>query len=252
MKILFAKLIVISSLLTVLISLGSQTLAQSESVPDDIAPVPIPFPDLDTSEEGSDEIPNIEADIDPFPQDRLSSCPAGRYYQLEITHEFTFSPGNSQEIRVQGKTIGLQWINLYVNRRLVSFPQDGTDFEYEYQGRLGPAAVQGKGLALIQVESAECQNGVITLTITETNSDSEPNGTMTVPGVYSGPYYVPFPHSRHILSLALTPPDSWHSNTANYTNAGDSTYPFDYTKNWILIDKESAIIPDLIDQVDEM
>lgn len=169
------------------------------------------------------------------------SCPKE---PMEITmfihHTWDFSPNRDTEMmKVNGSTAPLASCSLTVHKGKVSMedctiPVTNTGF---MQTDDGPCDITSSGYAVISLEEGFCQDGVITLTISEIlDPDAGYDGAMNCPNI-SQPYLPFYPPSLNTHEF----PIQIGGMSATESMNPDLSGQFKYDKEWTLVSKDLAL-----------
>ena len=183
--------------------------------------------DSDDSE-GEDSSDNAE--VPPV----MAHCPAEPMAMfLVVNHTWDFSPNRDLEkMRVDGKTAPFVSCPLSVHGSKVTmedcyFPFTNTGFVNTDGGKCD---ITASGNAILSVEGAYCEDGKITLTITEVlDSDGGTSGAMNCPGK-SQPYVPFYPYSGTTRTFNIIVGGSEQSEDMD----PDLTNQYRYHKEWSL------------------
>ncbi len=173
--------------------------------------------------------PEPDSGDDDEPEPVAIACPAEPVeFLLTLVHSWTFSPaGQTQVMQITGNTTSGASCFMTVNRENVQ--AEDCLIPYSITGNMaaGQCEVDGESTALITI-TGSCADGVITLTITETqNPDAGLGGALNCPG-YSGQYVTFYPPSMTTRSFIIT------SAGEVQTEDGGDMAGFQYQKSWTL------------------
>ena len=163
------------------------------------------------------------------PEPVAIACPAEpAEFLLTLVHSWTFSPaGQTQVMQITGNTTSGASCFVMVNREHVQAADCLVPYSITGNMAAGQCAVNGESTALIAI-TGSCADGVITLTITETqNPDAGLGGALNCPG-YSGQYVTFYPPSITTRSFMIT------SLGEVQTENGGDVAGFQYQKSWAL------------------
>lgn len=159
------------------------------------------------------------------------ACPSeSTRFVLVPNHSWSFSPaGQTSVMEINGTTSG-DGCDIYVagdvasgEDCLINFTNTGV-----IHGDGGDCQVDGQGRGILSF-AGSCQDGRITLTITETHDpDTELGGTMNCPG-FSSPYATFYPPSRTTVTFAIDTAGASASESLNDITG------FNYHKTWVLM-----------------
>ena len=145
-------------------------------------------------ESGDDAIPPDDSDIEPI----ALACPKEvTEFIMFVSHTWDFSPNRELELmKVNGQTEPSSPCPFSIAGSTVIMeechvPITNTGF---IQTDAGPCDITASGEALISIEDATCDGGVITMTIIETANPDVGDGAMNCPGV-SQPAFPYYPYS---------------------------------------------------------
>jgi hypothetical protein len=146
------------------------------------------------SDDGDGDIPLDESDIDPV----ALTCPKEMTeFVLFVSHTWDFSPNRDLEsMKVNGQTEPSSPCPFSVAGSTVIMeechvPITNTGF---IKTDDGPCDIQASGEALITIEEASCDGGLITMTIIEVANPDVGSGAMNCPNM-SQPFFAFFPYS---------------------------------------------------------
>ena len=169
------------------------------------------------------------------------ACPSEMTdFTLFVTHTWDFSPNRElDQMKVDGQTEPSSPCPFSVAGSTVIMeechvPITNTGF---IQTDAGPCDVTASGEALITIEDASCDGGVITMTIIETANPDVGSGAMNCPDM-SQPYFPFFPYSLTTREFHIQVGGAEASESAN----PDLTGQFQYQKTWT-IHTESMLSP---------
>lgn len=151
-------------------------------------------------------------------------------FVLFATHSWDFSPGRELELmKVNGQTAASSPCPFSVAGSTVimedcSVPITNTGF---IQTDAGPCDITASGVALITIEDAYCEGGVITMTIVETINADTGSGSMNCPET-SQPYFPTFPFSRTTREFHIQVGGAEASESVDPDLSGQ----FMYNKTW--------------------
>ena len=151
-------------------------------------------------------------------------------FVLFATHSWDFSPGRELELmKVNGQTAASSPCPFSVAGSTVimeecSVPITNTGF---IQTDAGPCDITASGVALITIEDAYCEDGVITMTIVETINADTGSGSMNCPET-SQPYFPTFPFSRTTREFHIQVGGAEASESVDPDLSGQ----FMYNKTW--------------------
>ena len=161
-------------------------------------------------------------------------------FVLFATHTWDFSPARELVLmKVDGQTAASSPCPFSVAGNTVIMeecrvPITNTGF---IQTDAGPCDITASGTALISIEDASCEKGVITMTIVETIDPDSGSGAMNCPET-SQPYFPTFPFSRTTRDFHIQVGGAEASESADPDLSGQ----FMYNKTWS-IHTESMISP---------
>lgn len=166
------------------------------------------------------------------------SCPAEPMeISMFVHHTWNFSPNRETEMMsVEGSTGPLAGCSLTVVRDKVTMEDCVVPFTN--QGYLetdaGTCDITANGFALIALEDGFCEDGVITLTLSETlDPDEEYGGSMNCPNI-SQPYIPFYPPSLTTREFQI----QIGGMSATETVDPDLSGQFQYSKEWTLVSKD--------------
>jgi hypothetical protein len=151
-------------------------------------------------------------------------------FVLFPTHTWDFSPSRELELmKIDGQTEALSPCPFSVAGSTVIMeecrvPITNTGF---IQTDAGPCDVTASGVALVSIEDATCNGGVITMTIVETIDPDSGTGAMNCPQT-SQPYFPFFPFSRTTRDFHIQVGGAEASESADPDLSGQ----FMYNKTW--------------------
>ena len=97
----------------------------------------------------------------------------------------------------------------------------------------GPCDITASGTAILSVEDASCEKGIITMTITDVmDPEGETSGAMNCPN-RSQPYIPFYPFSLTTRSFRIAAGGDSQNEVMN----PDMSNQFRYTKEWVLFSK---------------
>ena len=159
------------------------------------------------------------------------ACPSDmEEFVLFATHTWDFSPGRQLELmKVEGQTGASSPCPFSVAGSTVimeqcKVPITNTGF---IQTDDGPCDITASGTALISIEDASCEDGVITMTIVESIDPDAGSGAMNCPNT-SQPYFAVFPFSRTTRSFHIQVGGAEASESVDPDLSGQ----FMYNKSW--------------------
>lgn len=151
-------------------------------------------------------------------------------FVLFATHTWNFSPNRELEMmKVEGQTEPSSPCPFSVAGNTVimeqcKVPITNTGF---IQTDAGPCDITASGTALISIEDASCDGGVITMTIVETIDPDTGSGSMNCPEI-SQPYFPTFPLSRTTREFHIQVGGAEAFESVDPDLSGQ----FMYNKNW--------------------
>lgn len=151
-------------------------------------------------------------------------------FVLFVSHTWDFSPARELELmKVDGQTGASSPCPFSVAGSTVimeqcKVPITNTGF---IQTDAGPCDITASGTALISIEDASCEGGVITMTIVETIDADSGSGSMNCPET-SQPYFPTFPFSRTTREFHIQVGGAEASEFVNPDLSGQ----FMYNKTW--------------------
>jgi len=151
-------------------------------------------------------------------------------FVLFLSHTWDFSPNRElQLMRVEGQTGASSPCPFSVAGNTVIMEQckapiTNTGF---IQTDAGPCDITASGEALISIEDASCEGGVITMTIVESINPDSGSGAMNCPQT-SQPYFPTFPFSRTTRDFHIQVGGAEASEFADPDLSGQ----FMYNKTW--------------------
>jgi hypothetical protein len=159
------------------------------------------------------------------------ACPSeSTRFVLVANHSWSFSPaGQTQVMDINGTTNGLG-CDIYVAGDVATGEDCAVDFTNTgvIHGDGGDCQVDGQGRGILSFEGT-CQDGQITLTITEIHDpDTEMGGTMNCPG-FSSPYATFYPPSLTTVTFMIDSAGATANESLNDITG------FNYNKTWILM-----------------
>jgi hypothetical protein len=161
-------------------------------------------------------------------------------FVLFVSHTWDFSPNRElDKMKVDGQTSASSPCPFSVAGSTVIMeecrvPITNTGF---IQTDAGPCDISSSGTALISIEDASCEKGVITMTIVESIDPDSGSGSMNCPET-SQPYFPLFPFSRTTREFHIQVGGAEASESADPDLSGQ----FMYNKNWT-VHTESMISP---------
>ncbi|MFO7943399.1 MAG: hypothetical protein R6U51_03765 [Anaerolineales bacterium] len=166
------------------------------------------------------------------------SCPAEPMeISMFVHHTWNFSPNRDTEMMsVEGSTGLLAGCSLTVVRDKVTMEDCVVPFTNH--GNLetdeGKCDIKANGFAVIVLEDGICEDGVITLTLSETlDPDEEYGGSMNCPNI-SQPYIPFYPPSITTREFQI----QVGGMSATETVDPDLSGQFQYSKEWTLVSKD--------------
>ena len=185
----------------------------------------------DDSGEGSDGERNDEGDEIPI---LMAHCPSEPMaMNLILNHTWDFSPNRDLEkMRVDGSTGAYVSCPLTVHKDQVTmkdcyFPVTNTGY---VNTDAGPCDIQATGGAVLSLDSGSCEDGVVTLLVTEmVNADVGLSGAMNCPKS-SQPYFAFYPPSINSLEFPIGPSPAYQTEVMD----PDLTNQYRYHKEWSL------------------
>ena len=153
-------------------------------------------------------------------------------FVLFASHTWDFSPNRELELmKVDGQTGASSPCPFSVAGNTVimeqcKVPITNTGF---IQTDAGPCDITASGTALISIEDASCDGGVITMTIVETIDPDSGSGAMNCPEI-SQPYFPTFPFSRTTREFHIQVGGAEASESVD----PDLTGQFMYNKTWTI------------------
>jgi len=166
------------------------------------------------------------------PEPSAAACPnKPQQAILFISHSFDWSPNRDKNVaEINGRTeasapcpLTIEGDKVTAGPCMVSYSNTGV-----VHGSDGDCQVQGQGQAEVDIEGS-CDQGVVTLTITEFPADESPGATMTCPGKTT-PYVTYYPPSLTTRTFQIQVGGADASEDAN----PDLTNQFSYHKTWAL------------------
>lgn len=166
------------------------------------------------------------------PEPAAAACPnKPQQAFLFISHTFDWSPNRDKSVaEINGQTeasapcpVTIDGDKVTAGPCMVSYSNTGV-----VHGSDGDCQVQGQGQAEVDIEGS-CQQGVVTLTITEFPADESPGATLTCPGKTT-PYVTYYPPSLTTRTFQIQVGGADASEDAN----PDLTNQFSYHKTWSL------------------
>jgi len=159
------------------------------------------------------------------------ACPSeSTRFVLVANHTWTFSPaGQTQIMEINGTTSG-DGCDIFVAGDVASGPDCSINFTNTgvIHGDSGDCQIDGQGRGILSFQGS-CQDGQITLTITEIHDpDTEMGGSMNCAG-YSGPYATFYPPSLTTRTFAID------SAGATASESGGDLSGFNYNKTWVMM-----------------
>jgi len=160
------------------------------------------------------------------------TCPTeSTRFVLVPDHSWSFSPaGQTQVMEINGSVSGGGGCDIYVAGDVATGADCAIDFTNTgvIHGDGGDCQINGQGRGILSFEGT-CQDGQITLTITEIHDpDTELGGSMNCPG-HSGPYATFYPPSLTTVTFMIDPAGSRTNESLNDITG------FNYHKTWILM-----------------
>jgi hypothetical protein len=159
------------------------------------------------------------------------ACPSDlTEFVLFATHTWDFSPGRELDLmKVEGQTGASSPCPFSVAGNTVimeecTVPISNTGF---IQTDAGPCDITASGAALISIEDASCEDGVITMTIVESINPDTGSGAMNCPET-SQPYFPLFPFSRTTRTFHIQVGGVEASESVDPDMSGQ----FMYNKTW--------------------
>ena len=205
---------------------GCGILGNAGSAPDDDGQYTSQGQALE-SDDGEADLPSDESGLEPV----ALACPSEvTEFVLFLSHNWDFSPNRDLEkMRVNGQTAASSPCPFSVAGSTVVMeechvPITNTGF---IQTDSGPCDITSSGEALISIEDASCDDGVITMTIVETLNPDGGSGAMNCPDT-SEPYLPFFPFSRTTRSFPIKVGGSEASESVDPDMSGQ----FMYNKTW--------------------
>ncbi len=181
------------------------------------------------SGDGDDDLPVDESGLEPV----ALACPSDMTeFVLFLSHTWDFSPNRELELmKVNGQTAASSPCPFSVAGSTVIMeechvPITNTGF---IQTDDGPCDITASGQALISIEDAYCQDGVITMTIVETIDADSGTGAMNCPNT-SQPYFPFFPFSSTTRDFQIQIGGAEASESADPDLSGQ----FMYNKTWVI------------------
>ena len=159
------------------------------------------------------------------------ACPSeSTRFVLATQHSWSFSPaGQTQIMQIDGTTTG-PGCDIYVAGDVATGEDCAVDFTNTgvIHGDSGDCQIDGVGRGILSFEGT-CQDGRITLTITEIHDpDTEMGGTMNCPG-FSSPYATFYPPSMTTVTFMIDSAGSTANESLNDITG------FNYNKTWVLM-----------------
>ena len=178
-------------------------------------------------ESDDDDQPHDDSDINPI----ALTCPKKMTeFIMFVSHSWDFSPTRQlDKMKVDGQT-GLSSpcpfsvVGSTVIMEECHVPITNTGF---VQTDEGPCDITASGEALVSIEDASCDDGVLTMTIVETSNPDSGTGAMNCPGM-SQPYFPFFPYSRTTRSFQIAVGGTEATEFADPDLSGQ----FMYNKSW--------------------
>ena len=189
-------------------------------------------------DDGSDDL--VDPDLLP---PAAAGCPTSpQQAVLFISHTFDWAPNRDKSIaEIQGQTEASSPCPLTIDGNTVTSP--GCLVSYTNTGAIhgsgGDCQVQGQGQAEVSIEGS-CDQGKVTLTITEMPADETPGATMTCPN-QSTPYVTYYPPSLTTRTFQIQVGGDEAVEDAD----PDLTNQFSYHKTWALrVEGLTSPLPD--------
>jgi hypothetical protein len=166
------------------------------------------------------------------PEPVAAACPnKPQQAVLFISHTFDWSPNRDKSVaEINGQTeasapcpLTIDGDKVTAGPCMVRYGNSGV-----VHGSDGDCQVQGQGQAEVDIEGT-CQQGVVTLTISEFPADESPGATLTCPG-QTTPYVTYYPPSLTTRTFQIQVGGADASEDAN----PDLTNQFSYHKTWSL------------------
>lgn len=153
-------------------------------------------------------------------------------FVLFLSHTWDFSPNRElDKMRVNGQTEPSSPCPFMVAGSTVLMeecrvPITNTGF---IQSDSGPCDITSSGSAIINIDDASCDGGIISMTIVETIDPDTGSGAMNCPGI-SQPYFPFFPFSRTTRTFQIQVGGA----TATEFADPDLSNQFMYNKEWTI------------------
>jgi hypothetical protein len=166
------------------------------------------------------------------PPPAVAACPSkAQQAVLFISHTFDWSPNRDKSVaEINGQTdasapcpLTIEGHKVTAGPCRVSYSNTGV-----IHGSDGDCQVQGQGQAEVMIEGS-CDQGKLTLTITETSADESPGAMMTCPNQTS-PYVTYYPPSLTTRTFQIQVGGADASEDVD----PDLTNQFSYHKTWSL------------------
>lgn len=185
----------------------------------------------DNTGEGSDGESSGSEDEIPI---IMAHCPANPMaMNLILNHTWDFSPNRDlDKMRVDGSTGAYVSCPLTVQKGQVTmedcyFPVTNTGF---INTDAGPCDIQATGGAILSLDDGTCEDGVVTLHISEiVDADVGLSGAMNCPKT-SQPYFAFYPPSINTLVFPISDSPTYQTEVMD----PDLTNQFRYHKEWSL------------------